>query len=291
MENKKGNIGIVIGVLFVSVIIILIAGFDTVDANHKGVMVELGKLKGTMNSGIQWTGIFTTTYQYDLRLKKIQVSMQQGNSAVDKDGQDVFATIEVNYRLNPENVDKAYSNVGTQDMLSEVLNIEGLIKEGFKTVTSEYSSLEIFQKREEVKQKAIEKIKENFPQEYFILDNVVISNIDFNPAFKQAIEDKKVAEESAKAREQEVFVAKYEADKIIETARGKAESAKLQSEAEAYQIEIKAKAEAEALRLKKAELTPLMVENNWVDAWNGVLPTYMLGGNTDILMAMPTKND
>ena len=291
MENKKGNIEIVIGVLFVSVIIILIAGFDTVDANHKGVMVELGKLKGTMNSGIQWTGIFTTTYQYDLRLKKIQVSMQQGNSAVDKDGQDVFATIEVNYRLNPENVDKAYSNVGTQDMLSEVLNIEGLIKEGFKTVTSEYSSLEIFQKREEVKQKAIEKIKENFPQEYFILDNVVISNIDFNPAFKQAIEDKKVAEESAKAREQEVFVAKYEADKIIETARGKAESAKLQSEAEAYQIEIKAKAEAEALRLKKAELTPLMVENNWVDAWNGVLPTYMLGGNTDILMAMPTKND
>ena len=69
--------------------------------------------------------------------------------------------------------------------------------------------------RSRVKQKAIEQIKSNFPELYFILDNVIISNLDFNPEFKSAIEAKKVAEELAKAKEQEVKVSKFEADKQI----------------------------------------------------------------------------
>ena len=277
-QSKKGQVGIILGVVFLIIVFILFLGFDTVDANHKGVMVELGKYKGEMNSGIQWTGLFTTTYQYDLRLRKTSVEMIGENGAVDKDGQSVYATIEVIYRLNSENVADAYTNVGTDNMLANTLNVDGLIKEGFKTVTSEYSSLEIFQKRAEVKEKAIQRINENFPEHYFILDNVVISNIDFNPAFNQAIEEKKVAEESAKVREQEVFVAKYEADKKIETARGEAESTKLKAEAEAY-----------ALKIKSQELTPMMVQNNWIDAWDGKLPNYMLGQDSNLLMQLPNE--
>jgi regulator of protease activity HflC (stomatin/prohibitin superfamily) len=289
---KKGQTGVFAVVLIIVGFIILIGlglGFDTVDASHIGVKNRFGVLEGTMQPGMQWTGFFTHVEQYDLRLRKKIIEMNGADSAVDKDGQGIFATIEINYRLNPENVENAYSKIGIDNNLAEILNIDGTIKEGFKSVTSEYTSLEIFQKRSEVKQKAIEKIRENFPVDYFMLENVIITNIDFNPAFKAAIEAKKVAEETAKAREKEVDISKFEANKKIETARGIAESKKLQAEANAYETITLAKAEAEALSLKSKQLTPLMVQNNYIDAWNGQLPQYMLGSNTDILMSMPSN--
>jgi regulator of protease activity HflC (stomatin/prohibitin superfamily) len=290
--NKKGQGGFVavfVIILAVIGVIIAAAGYDTVDASHVGVKVRLGELKGTMQPGLQWTGLFTDVHQYDLRLRKMQVNMLGSEGAVDKDGQSVYANIEIIYRLNPENVQDTYANVGKDGSVAEILNVEGLVKEGFKSVTSKYESLSIFQERAQVKSDAIEQIKANFPSDYLILDTVVISNIDFNANFKAAIEQKKVAEETAKAKEQEVAVTKFEADKKIETARGAAESEKLAAEAQAYKTLTQAEAEAKALELKAQELTPLMIQNNWIDAWNGALPVYTMSGDMDMLMQMPSK--
>ena len=279
--NKKRNALIV--AVPVVLLIILLMGFDTVDASHIGVKNKFGVIQGTMQPGMAWTGLFTHVEQYDLRIKKMSVEMIGDQGAVDKEGQSVYANVEIIYKVNPtaENIVELYSKVGPQKIAPEALNIDGIVREGFKSITSEYTSLEIFQKRQEVKEKAINKIQENFPSEYYILDNVIISNIDFNPAFKAAIEAKKVAEETAKAKEKEVDIAKFEADKKIEAARGEAES-KLAL----------ARAEAKALELKAQELTPMMVQNNWIDAWNGALPVYMFGGESpDMLMQMPLTNE
>lgn len=300
MPQKILTTAIVLGILFAAALIVFSLGFDTVDASHKGVKVRLGKITGVMNPGLEWTGFFTEVNQYDLRTRKMSVDMMGAQGAVDKDGQSIYATIEINYKLNGENVENAYSKIGYDSTLSDTLRLEGIVKEGFKTVTSQYTSLEVFQKRQEVKDKAIEQIQSRFPQEYFSIDNVIISNIDFNPAFKAAIEQKKVAEEMAKATEQEVLVNKFEADKQIETARGQSESKKLQSEAEAYQKRVLAesqayeitevaKAEAKALELKAQELTPLMIQNNWIDAWDGTLPKYMFGDDSNMLMEIPIE--
>jgi len=299
-SNTIAGIAILFGITLFIAIVVAMVGFDTVEASHKGVKVRLGEITGIMNPGLQWTGLFTTVHQYDLRTRKMSVNMMGAEGAVDKDGQSIYATIEINYKLNGENVENAYAKIGLDNSLSDTLRLEGIVKEGFKTVTSHYSSLEIFQKRQEVKDKAIEQIQSRFPQEYFSIENVIISNIDFNPDFKAAIEQKKVAEEMAKAKEQEVSVYKFEADKQIETARGESESKKLQAEAEAYQKKVLAesrafeitevaKAEAVALELKAKELTPLMIQNNYIDAWDGTLPKYMLSSDLNMLMQMPME--
>ena len=280
MNKGQGAFLSLVMILMIIGFIVLMIGFDTVDASHIGVKNKFGVLHGTMQPGMAWTGMFMDVYSYDLRMRQMHIEMYDESSAVDKDGQSIYADIEINYRLNPDNVEDAYAKIGKDKDIATILNLEGIIKEGFKSTTSKYNSLEIFQKRGQVKDDAIEKIKENFPSDYFILENVIISNLDFNPAFKEAIEAKKVAEETAKAREKEVDISKFEADKKIEEARGAAES-KL----------IIAKSEAEALRLKAQEITPLMVQNNWIDAWNGIMPQYMVGGDTSMLMQMPALGD
>ena len=135
--------------------------------------------------------------------------------------------------------------------------------------------------RQEIKEKAIVQIQSNFPESYFILENVIVSNIDFNVGFKNAIEQKKTNEELAKAKEKEVAISQYEADKKIEFARGEAESKKLNAEAVAYETLTKAKAEAEGLALKRVELTQLMIQNNLIDKWSGELPNFLIMGEGD----------
>ena len=54
-------------------------------------------------------------------------------------------------------------------------------------------------------------------------------------------------------------------------------------------IEItKAEAEAKALQIKGQSVAsnPRIVELEWINKWNGVLPTYMLGNNTNMMLGI-----
>ena len=281
--NKKGQGGFILGgiiaVLFIGLIICLL-GYDTVDTSHIGVKNRFGVQQGTMAPGMQWTGLFTHVEQYDLRSRTMTVVMDEKNSAVDHDGQNVYATVQINYHLKSENIETAYSRVGPDNTMENILNLQGLVQEGFKTVTSRHSSTEIWQQRDMVKQEAEDQIQKSFPSDYFVLDNVIISNLDYNPEFKKAIEAQKVNEKLALAKEQEVQIARFEADRKIEEARGIAESQALMT------LRL-AEAEAKSLELKKQQITPLMVQNNWIDKWDGKLPQYNFGSGTDVLMSMP----
>lgn len=288
--NTKGSAA-TFGVIFVILILLglgaLFLGVDTVDASHIGVTNQFGKL-GTMMPGIQWTGLFTSVEQYDTRIKTMTVDMSSGDTtAVDRDGQTIRARIQVNFRVNPENVLQAYSGVGLDGSLADTLNVEGIVREGFKSTTSNYTSVQIWQNRQQVKEQAISRIKENFPSKYFILENVIIPDIGFNPEFIKAIEQRKTNEQTALSKEAEVAIKQNEAKIAIAVAEGQAETQKRLADSEAYQKLTYAKAEAEALRLKSQELTPLMVQQGYVDKWNGVLPSYTFGQQPNFLMQMP----
>lgn len=273
METKGEYYHIIGGIfvfLFIGALLLLFLGFDTVDANHIGVKVRLGELIGTQDAGMQWTGLFTHVYQYDLRVRKVVVELQGSQSAVDKTGQSVFATINVNYKVKPshETVTNLYKNVGTDSVIEDRLNLDAIIREGFKQATVKYDALEILEKRQEVKELAKEYIHNNFPKEYFEINDIVITNIDFSENFKRAIEDKKTAEQLALKEENQLEVVKFQQQQEIE----------------------KYKAEAEKLRLQKQEVSELLNQRMWIEKWDGKLPTYMIttAETQDQLLNLPT---
>ena len=258
--KKKGQSMAGFGVVFVILlfigVVISFLGFDQVEANHLGVKVKFGQVIGPMEAGLQWTGLFTAVHQYDLRIRKAQIDLSGENSAVDKTGQAVFSTINVNYRLKPdkETVLNLFKKVGPDNVIADRLNIDAIIREGFNQATVKYDALEILDKRQQVKEEAKEFIQNNFPKDYFEITDIVVTNIDFSPQFKQAIEDKKTAEQTALMEENQLEVVKFQQQQEIE----------------------KYKAEAEKLRLQKNELNELLIQQQWISRWDGKLPTYMI---------------
>ena len=260
MKNKKGQeiglgIGIFVVVLFVG-FVLLVMGFDKVEANHMGVKVRLGEITGTMDAGIQWTGVLTSTKQYDMRIRQVKVDMLGDESATDNTGQTVFGSVSVNYKLKREGqvVEGLWANVGTDDVISQILNIEPIIKEGFKQATVQYEAIEILQNRQDVKELAIDNIRNNFPKDYFDIVDIVVENIDFTDEYKAAIEAKKIATQNKLEEEIKVDIVRFQQEQQLEVY----------------------KADAEKLRLQKSEITEMLIQKQLIEKWSGSLPEYLI---------------
>lgn len=254
-------------IVFIVAVIVCFMGIDMVDASHKGVMVNFGKILGVMEPDIKWTGLFTHTYQYDMRLRKAQVIMEGENYAPDKTMQSVYANIDVNYRLKPDAVATLYQNVGTDDVVEKQLNIIPIITEGFKRATVKYDATELADKREELAHLAEQNIRDRFPADYFEIDMIVVSNIHFTPEFQKALDDKKTAIQLTAVAKQNLEKVKFEQQQAIEVF----------------------KAQAEQLSLQKNEVTALLNQQKWIEKWDGKLPLYMITppDTANMLLTLP----
>lgn len=267
---ELGITAVIVLLLLLGTVVVLMLGFDMVEPSHLGVMVRFGEIKGVMENGFRWTGLFTTVHRYDLRTRKAVLELTGGNSAIDKTGQYVSAVINVNYRVKPthETIMALYRNIGKDNVIADRLNLDAIIREGFKQATVRYDALEIIEKRQEVKELAKENIFNNFPAEYFEIENIVITNIDFSDGFKKAIEDKKIAEQRAMEEENKLQVVIFQQQQKI----------------------TEYKALAEQIRLQSTALTELTLRQKYLDVWDGHLPQYMIASPETISMFLPSPN-
>ena len=96
---------------------------------------------------------------------------------------------------------------------------------------------------------------------------VNIKNFRFGEAFEKSIEAKVVAEQNALTERNNRDAAKFRADQVIETARGQAETFKLQNQ----------------------QLTAQNLQLEWIKKWDGKLPTYIMGSDAKVLLNLPSK--
>jgi regulator of protease activity HflC (stomatin/prohibitin superfamily) len=114
-------------------------------------------------------------------------------------------------------------------------------------------------------------VKDALGKEYYInVISVSLTNIDFSDQFETAVEDKMIAE-------QQQLKAEYENQTKVAKAKADAE-AKL----------VAAEAEAEANRLLERSLTDKILQEMYLDKWDGKLPQVVTDGDT--IMQIPELN-
>ena len=82
---------------------------------------------------------------------------------------------------------------------------------------------------------------------------------------------------------QDAETAVYLKQKAVAVADGKVAEA----EGNAKTVKINAAAQAEAQALLQQSLTPELIQKMWIEKWNGVVPTYQMGGTP--LIQIPSK--
>jgi len=260
-QEEKLTIGIIASALFLGLTVILILNlFTLIGAGHRGVIVTVGKVQDeVLGEGFHFVNPISNIVEMNVQSQRWETTA----SAASKDLQSVSTQIVVNGRLNSTEVNKLYQSIGTD---YEQKIIAPSIQEVVKAATSQFTAEELITKRQDVGIIMQTLLAEKLSKNYINVDSVSIINFDFSPEFNQAIEAKVTAEQDALAAKNKLDQVKYEAEQRVSQAEGEAKAIKIQ---------------AEAIQSNGGDSYVML---QWINRWNGVLPSTMLGEDTSMLL-------
>lgn len=254
------TLGIVGGVLiFISGM--LLSAFTVISAGHTGVQVTLGEVNPTpLTEGVHFVNPISSVKDVDVRLQKAEL---KGANAGTKDLQVVHTDIVVNFRLDPQKVPHIYKEYGLN--VDEKVLGPG-INEAFKSVTGHYTSEELVTKRDLVSQEILQHLVAKMAPFNITVSNISLVNFGFSAEYQKAIEAKVISVQQTAKAQQDLERIKVEANSRIAQAKGEAEAIAIQAQA------IQSNGGANYVALQ------------WIEKWNGALPTTMLGADSKTLM-------
>lgn len=263
METKSK---VIIGVLCVALVIGLIIFFASttiVPTGHIGVVTLYSKVQDRyLDAGFHFIAPFVeSVHDVDIRTQKYQNTVE--GSA--KDLQIVNVTMSINYQIKPEKASDLYTKVG-KNYNDTILN--PALQSGLKSAMAQFTAEEMITKRSEVANAITEELNARL-EEYFLISAVNIENIGFTEEFNKAIEAKTTNQQKAEAEKAQLEIIKVQNEQKINTAEAEAKVRELQSQ---------------SVTEKSLEQLRLEIQREMILRWNGVLPQYVLGENSNMLL-------
>lgn len=244
-------------------LIILFNIFTAVPTGYVGVRTRFGKVSNnTVEEGLNLKIPFIEKIVLiDCRTQKAEISC----STASKDLQEVYLNVAINYNVNRLTAQNLYKEVGVN--YASIIISPSLL-ESVKSITAQYTAEELITKRTEVSDKMEELLKSKIETRGFNVIDFNITDLNFSAVYNQAIENKQVAEQEAKQAQYELEKAKIENEKKIAEAEANAQVMQAQN----------ASITENALKLKELE-----IEQQFIEKWNGVLPTTLSGESIPFL--------
>jgi len=265
VENTvPGKIGIAVMVVSAALFAVLPMSIHTVDTGEVAVVKHLGAAKNVRTAGTHFDFWLTDVYQvYDAKVQNIDISTDTYSS----DAQTMDVQMTIQYQIMSEKVIEIARQYGSLELLEN--RIKSISIEKAKAVLSSHKAMDIIANRAAMSPAVEKAIKDAIDENYFVdVTTVVITNIDFSEAFENAVEDKMIAE-------QKQLQAEYE---------NRTKVAKAQADADA--LIIAAQAEAEKNRLLEESLTEKILQQMYIEKWNGELPATVAG--QDVMLMLPS---
>lgn len=258
--TKKGKIAIIGGILVVILLILFFASFRTVKSGEVGLRVRFGKIvDNSLKEGINYKIPFIEkVVKVNIKVQKVELTTESSS----KDLQTITTQLAVNYKVDGDSASNLYRNVG--NAYEETILVPA-IQESIKAIISEYTAEQTITLRNEVSDKCLDEIQNKVEKYGIVITDFNIIDLDFSEAYNQAIEEKQVAEQKVLTAQQELEKTKIEAEKKI----------------------VEAQATKEANDLLKQTLTNEVLLKQFIEKWNGQLPSSYAGN--DILSLFNIK--
>lgn len=257
LDIKKISILVIAIILF---FIIVFGSFRTIKSGEVGLKVRFGKIVDTsLDEGLNFKmPILEKIVKVNIKVQKAELTTESSS----KDLQAITTKLAVNYRVMANKAVSLYKTVGNH--YEETILIPA-IQESIKAVMSQYTAEQTITLRNEVSDKCLEEIQQKVEKYGINIDEFNIIDLDFSASYSQAIEEKQVAEQKVLTAQQELEKAKIEAEKKV----------------------VEAEATNKANQLLKQNVTEEVLTKQFIEKWNGQLPTTYAGN--DILKIFNLK--
>lgn len=227
---------------------------EKIDAGHEGILVNLyGDDKGvgevSMCSGMVWYNPLTqSVYEYPTYVQTIDYPAFTINA---KDGSEFSIDPTISLKIVDGESPAVFKKYRKD--LPDIINgtLFNYVKDAFRIQLNKYTTDEIVSNRDMVEKAIEEHLSQALLRENFHLEQLT-SGLKYPESIVQAVNAKNAAVQQAQKAQNELAVVKAEAEKKIAAAQ----------------------ADADAYKLKTQSLSPQILEQMWIEKWDGKLPVY-----------------
>ncbi len=298
VKNKRGetiNIPLWKASLPIGLILVIIVSIIVrIDPQQVGVVVKPSGVENTeLHTGwhviAPWNDVHKmdkTVWVYTCAHDSKDGSRPSADAiwAPTKDGIKMGFDVSISWRIDPNEASWIYQNVTESDggesgryLWLEENVIRTKLKSALALTVSNYSPIEVYStKREEIQQNVAVRVKQEINPYKLILDQIDLREVFYNSEYEVSINNKKLAEQ--------------EALRLVEVTKQKEEQLK-QAEIDKNIAIQKAEGEAKALQIKgnSLSLNPKIIQLEWINKWDGKLPTYMMGNGQGVILSLPNN--
>jgi regulator of protease activity HflC (stomatin/prohibitin superfamily) len=268
LKLKKMTKLIGVGVIGLFLMIFLFKSCERIDAGHVGVKVNLyGDNKGVsdvteVTGMVFFNPITHSIYEFPTFIQHKEYTGDNSFIVNSKDGSEFHVSPIINYSVQREKVPSIFAKYRRSlDQIEEGF-LKTSVFDAFRLATNKYTADELIGNRQGYEVEVRKILEGQLLAEGFVV-NQFTSNLVYPETFKTAIEAKNNAVQAALMAENKVKTAEAEAKIKVATAEGNAQA-----------MLTSAKAEAEANRMKQQTLTPLLLQLEYINKWDGKLPVY-----------------
>lgn len=236
-----------------------------IDAGYEGILIkQYGADKGVSDVTLVTGRVTYNPFTEDVEQVPLFVQTVDYDpfTVNDKDGSvftvDPTLSIKVIKGMSPTIYQKYRRDV-SDIVQTTILNY---IKDAYRLQFNKYSTNDVISKREELDTNVQNAITAQLEKEGFHLEQLT-SGLKYPDIITNAVNAKNEAVQKAMQIENQLRAAEAQAKIQVATAEGKAQS-----------LIIQAKADSEANKLRQQSLTTLLVQQQFIEKWNGVLPQY-----------------
>lgn len=245
-----------------------------VDSSEVGIkfnklsLTEQGKLDASSVTGyVFYNPITTSVHTYPTYVQRVDYKPFTVNT---KDAAIFTMDPTMAYYLNRDKATDVFFKY--RKSLEEIQEgyMRTVIYDAYRVTANAYTSDELMANRAKFENEVRLLLDSTLTQEGFIVTEFT-SQITPPESLRKMIDDKNAAVQAALKAENEVKQAEANAKIAVAEAEGAAKAMKIKADAEAYYN-----------RTISASLSPMIVQEDWIEKWDGKLPQ-VSGGNTPLI--------
>lgn len=246
------------GLLFLT--LVLFSSCTRIDAGYEGILIkQYGSDRGVQDvslvTGRVWYNPWTEDVeQYPTFIQTVDYEAFNVNA---KDGSEFIVDPTLSFNIVSGNSPKIFTKY--RKKLEEVskTTIYNYVKDAFRLQMNKYTTDEIVSNREKFESDVQKTLADVLQKEGFGLEQLT-SGLKYPKAIVDAVNSKNKAVQEAMKVENELRI----------------------SEAQAKKLLVQAEAEKKANELKQVSLTPMLIQQMFIEKWDGKTPLY---GNSPVL--------
>lgn len=231
-----------------------------VPANHVGIVYSPfgGTKETTLGEGFAIKSPLDKVYKIST---EDQTTTVENLTTQTMDAQYVTSALDIKYRVNTANAYLVFKQYRTLENMSDSL-IQPTTQRVLELITTKYNVIDILgEKRSDIYGELEIALAKEFEKYGVEFRSISITDMDAGDKLEAAIEDEAVAK------------------KAVETA----EQNRIKAEKDAETKLVKAKAEKEANEILEQSLTDKILQQQWIEKWDGKLPTYYGGSDSGLM--------